>query len=93
MLTTAIPTVGTVIDESRQETAKGVARLPNRFSSSDRHPCYYHRLEYDIIVLSIFLLVFFLVSPFGSFPLPAVLRPVPSSPSCCFVCTAAICPS
>ena len=38
-------TLGTAIDEGRKETAKGVARFPNRFSSGDGNPCFYRRLE------------------------------------------------
>ena len=36
----AVPALGTAIDDSKKETAKGVAKFPNRVSRSDGHPCY-----------------------------------------------------
>ena len=42
-------TLDTAIVESRNEAPKGLARFPNRFSSRDGHPYYYHRMEYDFL--------------------------------------------
>ena len=58
--TAAALTLGTAIDKSRKETAKSVARFPNRFSRSDGHPCYDHRLEYDVLFFPMSLLAFLL---------------------------------
>ena len=61
----------TAIDESKKETAKGVARFPNRFSRRDGHPLYYHHPTSDFLCFSP-LSSFWLcrVSPFVYFPLP-----------------------
>ena len=97
--TAAVLTLVTAIDESRKETAKGVAGFPNRFSGSDGHPYFYHCLEYDVLspppCLSFNFVACCFVSPFVFFPLPAVntTMPVSSSPSSGFVRAAAICPS
>ena len=89
--TAAVLTLGTATDESTKDTAKGVASFLNQFCRSDGHPCYYRRLEYDVIFFRFSLpSCFFLVSPFVSFSLPAVRMPVSSPPSCCFVRAAAI---
>ena len=94
--TAAVLALDTAIDESRKEMAKGdVARFPSRFSSGDGH------IHVTTTAESMYG---FLFSPL-SFPfflscislcfnhLPAVLTPVSSSPPCCFVREAAICPS
>ena len=81
-------TCGIAIDESRKETANGVAGFPNRFSRPDGHPSMLLSPPGVLWLFppSLFLLAFYLVSPFVSFPLPAVHMPVPSSPSCCLPC-------
>ena len=93
----SILTLDTAIDESRKETAKGGARFPHRLSTRDSgDPCYYHRLEYDLIIFSLFSLPsFLLLALFLSLFLSPHRRPYAgnfSSPSCCFGRAAAICP-
>ena len=84
-----------LIDESRKEAAKGVARFPNRCSSRDGHPCYISppgvRFSLFSLVSCFLLFASFL---FVSFLLPAVLGPVFSSsyPSRYFIHAADICP-
>ena len=43
-------TLDTAIDDSREQTTKkSVARFPNRFSSTDGHPYYHHRMGHDFL--------------------------------------------
>ena len=59
-----------LLDESRKETAEGVARSSNRFCSQDGSPCCYeyHRLEYHLLSS---LLFFCFISLFACPPPPA----------------------
>ena len=66
--TAAVLTPDTAINKDREETAKGVARLPSRFSSRDGPPCYYHDHKYDSLVSPFSIPpCFYLVSPVVSF--------------------------
>lgn len=50
-VTVAVLAFFTAVDESTKGMVKGVVRSPNRLSSRDGDPSYYHRLEYDIFLL------------------------------------------
>ena len=73
--TAAVLTLDTAVDDSRKETAKGVTRFPNRFSSRGGQPCYYHRLECGFFFFSLLssLLLFVLSIPLFPFISPPSL--------------------
>ena len=92
--TTAVATLDTaaVNEESRKETAEGVANSSNRLCSRDGNPCYCHRLEYEFfsVLSALFVCAVSLFSLSFSAPPPLSLIKQRYSSPCFFVREAVI---